>query len=168
MGHIQEPWYLFSKTTWASTWVSVWTSCAFWRCFDQEKWAFFSVLVSSSRCFFFFWRKIHEKSFPWTFAWLRDRCVKNWVIFEEFTNFTWHISDVCLGKFCDSLIWRQTHIYISLVKWLTSPKEPHQKNLTKRTSANDEMVSVFGSCTLLFLMQAGESFVISQLMILQK
>ena len=80
--------------------------------------------------FFFFWRKIHEKSFPWTFAWLRDRCVKNWVIFEEFTNFTWHISDVCLGKFCDSLIWRQTHIYISLVKWLTSPKEPHQKDIS--------------------------------------
>lgn len=61
VGHIQEPWYLFSKTTWASTWVSVWTSCAFWRCFDPKKWVFFSVLVSSSLLFSSL-RKIHEKS----------------------------------------------------------------------------------------------------------
>lgn len=104
----------------------------------QKDGPFFSLWVQSC-CFLL--KKDPRKELQWTFAWLRDRCVQNWVIFEEFTKFTWHISDFLFGevlRFFD----------------LTSPVRlddwPHQKNLTKRTSANDEMVSVFGSCTQLF------------------
>ena len=46
-----------------------------------------------------------------------------------------------------AILWFGDKLTSTLV-WLND--WPHQKNLTKRTSANDEMVSVFGSCTLLF------------------